>query len=148
VTPLADWAPTYRQILVAVDGSRAAGAAVGHAVALARGAHARITLLTVAPRKRCLGVVGVPSPPDLTASYVAALRATVATVPPDVGLVTGVAFGDAAREIVRVAREGAHDVIVMGGQRGRRRRAHGAVTRRVLRDAPVAVLLVPDAGGW
>lgn len=52
--------------------------------------------------------------------------------------------GDPAEEIVRLAREGAYDVIVMGtrGQAGREHWMLGSVAQAVVNDAPCTVVVV------
>lgn len=139
---------TLRRILAAVDGSREAEAALRQAVALAREHRAQLTLLTVVPLRRCVGAVGTAGAPDLTDPHAAVLRAAAATVPGDVGVVTRIERGEASQAILRVAHEGAHDVIVMGRRaRGRadRRALCGSVSDRVLRGAAIPVLLTPGA---
>ena len=57
---------------------------------------------------------------------------------------TAVVTGAAATEVVRFAREGGYDLVVMGthGRRGIRHLVLGSVTERVVREAPCAVLVV------
>jgi nucleotide-binding universal stress UspA family protein len=137
----------YRNILVALDGSADADAAIAHASRLAEDQHARLTLLTVAPYPYQHAAIGVPAPPDLSDCYAAALRKAVDSVPDDVSLTSRLLRGHAAETILMVAGEGDYDLIVMGSHgHGRLHRALlGSVSHRVLHDSPVPVLLIRHA---
>jgi nucleotide-binding universal stress UspA family protein len=135
----------YREILVAVDGSRESERALVHAVALAREEHARLTLVTViAP------VTVTPSPtltgvPSIRDTYGEILASARDAVPDDVGVTTILLEGSPAREIVGLTRTGRYDLVVMGTH-GRGRLAGallGSVSRGVLKCADTPVLLVP-----
>jgi nucleotide-binding universal stress UspA family protein len=134
----------YRNILVALDGSADAEAAVAHASSLARDQNARLMLLTVAPYPFQHAGIAVPAPPDLTDCYAGALRKAVESVPPDVSLTSRLLRGNAAETILRIAREGDYDLIVMGshGHSRLHRALLGSVSHRVLHDSPVPVLLI------
>jgi nucleotide-binding universal stress UspA family protein len=134
----------YRNILVAVDGSADADAAVLHASRLAEDQRARLTLLTVAPYPYQLAAVGVPSPPDQTDCYAEALRRAVDSVSPDVGLTSRLLRGSAAETILRTIEDGDYDLVVMGshGHSRLHRALLGSVSHRVLHDSPVPVLLI------
>jgi nucleotide-binding universal stress UspA family protein len=60
-----------------------------------------------------------------------------------------IAEGSAARQIVKIARSGHHDLIVLGthGRTGIDHLAVGSVAERVVRHAGCAVLVVPQAEG-
>jgi nucleotide-binding universal stress UspA family protein len=137
----------YRNILVALDGSADAQAAVAHASRLAEDQHARLMLITVAPYPYQHAAIGVPAPPDLTDCYAAALRRAVDSVPDDVSLTSQLLRGNAAETILRVAHDGDHDLIVMGshGHSRLHRALLGSVSHRVLHDSPVPVLLIRHA---
>ncbi|HEY5195718.1 MAG TPA: universal stress protein [Solirubrobacteraceae bacterium] len=137
----------YRNILVALDGSADAEAAVAHASRLAEDQNARLMLLTVAPYPYQHAGIGVPAPPDLTDCYAGALRRAVESVPPDVSLTSQLLRGNAAETILRAAHDGDYDLIVMGSHgHGRLHRALlGSVSHRVLHDSPVPVLLIRHA---
>lgn len=134
----------YRNILVALDGSPDADAALRHAVTLARDQRALLTVLTVVPRPPSPAGAGVPPPPDLTDVHGAILREAVATIPNDVGVTTRLEHGDAADAILRLAREGSYDLVVMGSHGHSRvhRALLGSVSERVLKAATVPVLLM------
>jgi nucleotide-binding universal stress UspA family protein len=137
----------YREILVAVDGSRESQRALVHAAALARDEHARLTLVTV------IAPVAVSPVPTLSSiscvrdSYAEILARARDSVPDDVGVTTMLIDGSPAREIVRLAKTGRFDLIVMGTH-GRGRLAGallGSVSREVLHCAGMPVLLLPYA---
>jgi nucleotide-binding universal stress UspA family protein len=134
----------YRNILVAVDGSPDAQAALSQAAALARDQRARLTLLSVVPPPPTPVGPGVMPPPELSDVHEAIMRDAVATVPDDVGVITRIEHGAAAEGILRVAEEGGHDLIVMGSHGyGRVHTALlGSVSQRVLHRAEVPVLLM------
>jgi nucleotide-binding universal stress UspA family protein len=135
----------YRNILVPVDGSRAALAAVSQAVFLARDQNARLTLLTVeAPDA---GVAIGMQPPGRGDAFERALREASRSIPGDVGVTTMLVKGEPGPTILRVAAHGGYDLVVMGSHgHGRMYRALlGSVSERVLRDAEIPVLLVPQA---
>jgi nucleotide-binding universal stress UspA family protein len=138
----------YRNVLVAYDGSPEAELALAHAVALAQNQRARLALVAV---------VG-PVPPlawqapggvrqlheDQQADLDRRLRAAADRVPDDLPLTTRLLDGDPAQELLRAAREGDHDVIIMGSRgRGRVTAALlGSVSNRLLHAAPVPVIVV------
>ncbi|MEZ5078634.1 MAG: universal stress protein [Solirubrobacterales bacterium] len=138
----------YRHILVAVDGSPDADAALLHAAALARDQNALLTLLTVASTGSPTPVgpgTGVPADPvDLHGKI---LRQATDSLPDDVGVTTRLERGDPAAAIIRVADEGQHDLIVMGshGHSRFRRALLGSVSERVLADSRIPVLLMRSA---
>lgn len=134
----------YRNILVALDGSPDAAAALEHAVALARDQNARLTLLTVVPPQPTPVGAGVMPPPELTDVSEAIIRDAVASVPDDVGVTTRIEHGAAAERILRTVEEDGHDLVVMGSHGYGRVQAAllGSVSQRVLHRAGVPVLLM------
>jgi nucleotide-binding universal stress UspA family protein len=136
----------FRSSLVAVDGSTHSTRAVEEAVDLARSMGGRLTLISVGAHP-----VVWPSPyqtvlsdAELAKTAQAALDDAVAKVPDDVPVATVARVGRPADEIVRTAREGFHDLIVMGA-RGRGAMTSlllGSVSHAVLNQSPGAVLIV------
>ncbi|HVY96154.1 MAG TPA: universal stress protein [Solirubrobacterales bacterium] len=137
----------YHRILVAVDGSPDAAAALAHAVTLARDQNARITLLTVAPPTPKPIAVGASAPPDLLDAHEELLRKATAQVPGDVGVTARLERGNAAETILRLA--GDHDLVVMGSHGHSRvhRALLGSVSERVLKASKVPVLLMRGGEG-
>jgi nucleotide-binding universal stress UspA family protein len=133
----------YRKILVAVDGSPDAEAALRHAVALAHDQNAPLTLLSVVPPPPKPVGAGVP-PPHLTAFYGKTLREAVDSVPDDVGVTSRLEHGPIAETILRLAVEDGHDLLVMGshGHSRMRRALLGSVSERLLHTATIPVLLM------
>lgn len=138
----------YHRILVAVDGSPDAEAALRHAFALARDQHALITLLTVAPPPATAIGVGASSPPDLLDFHARILREATELVPADIGVTTRLERGNPAETILKIAREGEHDLVVMGSHGHSRvhRALLGSVSERVLKASTVPVLLMRSQG--
>jgi nucleotide-binding universal stress UspA family protein len=134
----------YHNILVALDGSPDAEAALGHAVSLARDQHARLTLLTVPPSPNRSAAVGTAPPPDLLDVHEEILREATDLLPHDIGVTTRLERGDAAATILRVAREENQDLIVMGSHGHSRihRALLGSVSERVLAQSSIPVLLM------
>jgi nucleotide-binding universal stress UspA family protein len=137
----------YRTILVAVDGSPDAAAALRHAQSLARDQHARLILLTVVPAAPpqvvSPGVV-LPPPEDAGEAFARILRKAADTLAPDVGVELRLDRGRPAQRILAVARECGCDLIVMGFH-GHGRLHHalmGSVSDSVLRAGGLPVLLV------
>ena len=137
-------APTYRAILVPLDGSALAERALPDAVALAARSGARLLLLRVAIANlvtRNDPQTGDPYLADLAADYLKDVTARVG------GRVTAEpveAWGEPGPVIGRVARERGVDLIVMAthGRSGLGRWLYGSVADYVLRHAPAPVLLV------
>ena len=137
----------FRNILVAIDGSPTATAALEEAIDLARSDGARLVLLSIAapPRWRFTGPTYVPYPTDEELQRAAwdALARAEALVPADVPVSSIVRLGSPAAEIVARAVEGGHDLIVMGS------RGHGllgalllgSVSRAVVARSAVPVLV-------
>ncbi|HZO07213.1 MAG TPA: universal stress protein, partial [Solirubrobacterales bacterium] len=133
-------------ILVAIDGSPDAEAALRHAAALARDQNARLTLLTVAPNPANTAGVGGAAPPDPLDLHVKALREATDSVPDDTGVTTLLERGDPAHAILATAEKGGHDLIVMGSHgHGRVLRALlGSVSAKVLEKATLPVMILRD----
>jgi nucleotide-binding universal stress UspA family protein len=137
----------YRHVLVAYDGSPDADLALDHAVGLAQAFRARIALVSVVPPAPAFAW---QAPGGVRAAHDASqqdlderLRSAADRVPDDLPLTTRLLDGDPAREILRAAREGEHDLIVMGSRgRGRVTAALlGSVSNHVMHDADVPVMI-------
>jgi nucleotide-binding universal stress UspA family protein len=134
----------YRNILVALDGSPDADAALRHATSLARDQNALLTLLSVVPRSPVPTGPGVAPPPDLTDVHQAIIHEALEPVPDDVGVTTKLEHGDPAAAILAWIRENPCDLVVMGSHGHSRvhRALLGSVSQRVLKGATVPVLLM------
>jgi nucleotide-binding universal stress UspA family protein len=133
-----------RSILVPTDFSERSGYAFRLACSVARDHGARLTVLHVVPPPMAAYVGGVMTPePDRHEGEWARLRLVQ---PPEPGLPVEhlLAEGDAGEAIVRAAREGKCDLIVLGthGRTGLGRTLLGSVAEKVLRQALCPVLTV------
>ena len=123
----------YRNILVAVDGSPDADAALAHAGALARDQRARLTLLTAIPPLPATALLASGAAPprsEVVRHYADLLRRAAETLPEDVSVTTLLVEGPASRVLVERARSGEFDLIVMGSH-GHGRAAQRAAGLRV-----------------
>jgi nucleotide-binding universal stress UspA family protein len=139
----------FRNILVAVDGSAQSARALDEAVDLARSVHGRLTLISVGtpPPIWPSPYQIAPTEVELEAEAWAVIASEAAKVPDDVPFSSVVRVGQPAEEIVRIAEQGEHDLIIMGA-RGRGAATSlllGSVSHGVLNRAPRAVLIVHDA---
>jgi len=140
--------PRYRHVLVAFDGSPEAELALAHAIAMAQVYRARLRIVAVVPPPPMLawqapgGMQGVHDAEQRELDK--HLRAAADSVPDDLSVTTQLLDGDPAREVLRMAREGDHDVIVLGSRgRGRVTAALlGSVSNRVMHDASVPVIVI------
>jgi nucleotide-binding universal stress UspA family protein len=143
----------FHSILVAVDGSRAAAKALEEAIDLARREGARLTLIAVAapPRVRITVppyVVPFVSDDELEREAREIVERAEAHVPEDVPASTVVRRGPAAKAILERVEAGEHDLVVMGS-RGLGPAGSlilGSVSRAVLGESPVPVLIVRERG--
>jgi nucleotide-binding universal stress UspA family protein len=139
----------FHNILVAVDGSVDADAALAHAIDLAESEHTRLTLMTA--------VAEVPA-----TSYVMAgegfgrliegahaqaeevIRQARDQVPADLPVTTVLSEQPIRLALIRQIKEGHHDLVVMGSRgRGAVRAALlGSASHYVLHHSPVPVLIV------
>jgi nucleotide-binding universal stress UspA family protein len=141
-------------ILCPIDFSEPSRGALRYAVAIATRFRAGVTVLTVNDPL----LVAAADMASGTGSLAADARTelekffldTLAGMPPGVTVEFAVTSGAAAREILRVAREGGARLIVMSshGATGIRRLFFGSTTERVLRETSVPVLVTPalDSG--
>ncbi len=151
----------YRRILVPLDGSTLAEAALPHAVAVARRFEASLTLLqvvTTLPVAAAIdagataGAETVMSVEALEASEQAAHeyldQVTQRRELGDIPVQAKVVRGRPAREIARLARGEGVDLIVMSthGRSGLGRLVFGSVADQVLRESGIPILLVRPQG--
>jgi nucleotide-binding universal stress UspA family protein len=140
--------PRYRHVLVAFDGSKEAELALDHAIAMAQVYRARLALVAVVAPPPLLawqapgGMRGVHEAEQTELE--ASLRLAADRVPDDMSVSTRLLDGDPARELLRAARDGDHDVLVMGSRgRGRMTAALlGSVSNRVMHDAEIPVIVI------
>ena len=137
----------YRNILVAVDGSKESDLALDAAIDLALGSNARLTVLHVATRAPAslrTTAAGAATAAELPEYHEKVLHEAIDKVPKDLPITTLLLEGNAAHTIVKAAREHEHDLIVIGSRgRGRASAALlGSVSHEVLHEAPVPVLVV------
>jgi nucleotide-binding universal stress UspA family protein len=142
----------FRSILVAVDGSPAATAALMQAIDLARTEGARLTLISVAAPLRWQVAAGpyylpFPGEDELEREAQETLDHAEALVPEGVPVSTALRRGRIAEEILKRVETGEHDLIVIGS-RGLGRAGSlllGSVSRAVLAGSPVPVLIARAA---
>ncbi len=136
----------YRSILVAVDGSPDAEAALAHAAALARDQNARLTLMTAIPPLPATALLASGAAPprsEVIRHYAETLRHATDSLPPDVSVTTLLVEGTPARALIQRAESGDYDLIVMGSHGHGRLHASllGCVSQKVLHASPIPVLL-------
>jgi nucleotide-binding universal stress UspA family protein len=141
----------FSSILVAVDGSTHSARALEQAIDLARSEGARLTLVTVAARPVIWpsAYQATVTDAELEETAQALLDEAAEKIPDDVPQATVVRIGRPADEIVRRAKDGLHDLIVMGA-RGRGAATSlllGSVSHAVLNQSPAAVLIVHGEDG-
>jgi nucleotide-binding universal stress UspA family protein len=138
----------YRHVLVAFDGSPDSELALEHAVGLSQAFRSRLALVAVVPPPPAFAW---QAPGGVRAAHDAqmdeldkGLREAADAIPDDLPVTTRLLDGDPAHEILRAAREGEHDLIVMGSRgRGRVTAALlGSVSQRVMHESPVPVMIV------
>lgn len=116
----------YRSILVAIDASATAERALEHATELASVMRARLTVLSVvSPLPSFAYRAGIDTArleEEAQQEATDLVRAAADAAPPDISVTTRVRMGHAGEEIVAQAKEGDHDLVVLGS-RGRGRLA-------------------------
>jgi nucleotide-binding universal stress UspA family protein len=143
----------FTNILVAIDGSDHAARALAEAADIARCSEARLTIMTVVPDPAAWLLAGGAYGGELDyetllteseREYRTLLDSALAELPSGVHASTELAHGRPADCIIGVAKEGGHDLIVLGS-RGRgqvRSLLLGSVSHQVLNASRVAVLIV------
>jgi nucleotide-binding universal stress UspA family protein len=134
---------SFRSILVPIDGSPPALAALEHAVALAEGTTTKVDVLrvTTAPPASATGAIaGVQE--EVERSIDAAIQAAHARLGDHVAYRT--VQGDPLPRIIEVADAGDYDLVVVGthGRVGRLHSLLGSVAQGIVRAAPCPVLTV------
>lgn len=116
----------YRNILVAIDGTRCSARALEHACELALALNAKLMIVSVVPPPPPFVPGGGVDPQtlasEMTAETERILREAADGSPRDLSLQTRLRRGQPAAEIVAQAEEGEHDLVVLG-TRGRGRLA-------------------------
>jgi len=146
-----------RNVLVAVDGSENSDRALDFALDLAEKFGASVTILNVS-ESLAMGAVPQESatyPSGSTAVLAKDLRAIqnelvsrnvyhARAVMPNLPVSSMLKEGDAALEIVNVAKDGGFDVIVVGhrGSGKMRERLLGSISEKVAHNAPCPVVIV------
>jgi nucleotide-binding universal stress UspA family protein len=139
---------SLHRLLVAVDGSANAELALTAAITAARRDHATLTLLLVGPdigAGPAAWSVPIPEGCDQVAVDDDARRqldATVARIPADIGVTTLYRRGKPGPEIVKAAKQGDYDAILLGARGvGRVGALLGSVSHYVLHHAEIAVFV-------
>jgi len=137
----------YRNILVAIDGSPDADAALAHAAELARDQRARLTLVTAVPQVPATALLASGAAPprsEVIKHYAELLRVAAASLPDDVSVTTLLVEGPPARALIERSKSGAFDLIVMGSHGHGRLHTSllGCVSQKVMQASPIPVLLI------
>jgi nucleotide-binding universal stress UspA family protein len=139
----------FRQLLVAVDGSRNAELALAAAVTAARRDNAAITLICVAPdvvadaARFPSAAQIVPADQDAVDRHAEkVLRQAVDLIPDDIPVTRIVRRGRAGEQIVAHANESNYDAILLGARGvGRFEAILGSVSQHVMHHAQIAVFV-------
>jgi nucleotide-binding universal stress UspA family protein len=144
--PITEPAPA-RNVLVAIDGSKESRLALAYGLAIARSQHARLGLVAVVPELPPLYGPAAANRPELEAKEMEKVLTQARDgLPEDISVTTRLLGGEPSKAIVTAAREGGHDLILMGSRgRGRLQGALlGSVSQAVLHAAPVRVIVVHE----
>ena len=137
----------YRNLLVAIDGSRSGELALRGAVTVARRDNSRVTLLCVTPdvvaeASRWPALAPIPDQRDADAVAEKLLREAVARIPEDIPVTTLVRRGRPGPEIVATAKDHPYDAILLGARGvGRVEALIGSVSQYVMHHADCAVFV-------
>lgn len=144
----------FSSVLCPIDFSDQSTRALRYATALAGHAGGRLTVIHVAHPLLVEAAAAGADVSAVTREIHGELRTAVAQVTSETAswgpqIETKVTTGDAAEDIVRYASDQGASLIVMGthGLTGYRKLLLGSVAERVLRSAPVPVLVVPEMEG-
>lgn len=140
----------FSNILVGLDGSPSSERALKHAIDLAKGGNAKLTLMTVAPPPATYVTLGGVSLETMTAELDKwasdVLDSAAQMVPDELDAQRMQARGDAGHEILNEVKRGGYDLIILG-TRGRGRTQEGllgSVNGYLHFHAHVPLLSVPD----
>jgi nucleotide-binding universal stress UspA family protein len=143
----------FLNILVGIDGSPSSQRALEQAIDLARSGNAKLTLMTVAPPVSSYVTLARVSPEAMAAELdkwaTEVLNEAAQSVPENVLAHTVQASGQAGPELLKEAKRGGYDLIVLG-TRGRGRALEGvfgSVNGWLHFHARVPILSVPDDEG-
>ena len=139
----------FKKICCATDFSEPSRIGMLEAAELARRLEADLELVHVQTPPPMVGTDMIATPIEMTETALAEIEKTMAMWRDEAERLVGravrsaVLTGDAAGEIVRLARDRAIDLIVVGthGRRGLRRLVVGSVAERIVREAPCAVVV-------
>jgi nucleotide-binding universal stress UspA family protein len=136
------------RLLVAIDGSAHAELALSAAITAARRDNASVTLLTVGPDLSAspaawsVPVTGALDQEAVDRDGCKRLDATIARIPSDIPVHKIYRRGKAGPEIVKAAKQGDYDAIVLGARGvGRVGSMMGSVSSYVLHHADIAVFV-------
>jgi nucleotide-binding universal stress UspA family protein len=139
----------FHNILVAVDGSADADAALAHAIDLAESEHTRLTLMTAVTAVPPTAYLMPGQEPgrlgeDAQRQAEAVIRQARDRVPADLPVTTVLTEKPIRLALIRQIEEGHHDLVLIGSRgRGAVRAALlGSVSHYVLHHSPVPVLIV------
>ena len=143
----------YKKILVPLDGSVLAEKVLPHAVALAKGSGAEVTLVTVVELSLGVGAAKLEAFPQAAAEQKMAIRAEAMGYlqkvqrnlkDQGVGVTVAVLEGDVASQIIAYAEQKAFDLIAMAthGRSGIDRFVMGSIAEKVVRSTIAPVLLI------
>ncbi|WP_028067505.1 universal stress protein [Solirubrobacter soli] len=139
---------TLHRLLVAIDGSANAELALTAAITAARRDNATITLISVGPDLSTgpaawsVPVAGTLDQGSVDEDLCKRLRAVTARIPSDIAVHTLYRRGKPGPEIVKAAKEGDYDAIILGARGvGRVGALMGSVSSHVLHHADIAVFV-------
>jgi len=140
----------FRNLLVAVDGSRHSKQALCEAIDIAEAMHGRLTILTAIPRPPAwtttpaTAAAGVPLALELESESGQTLSAAVACIPKSVP-VTKILTHEPIRSALMEQIAGGHYDLLVMGSRGRGAISSsllGSVSHHALHHSPIPVLIV------
>jgi nucleotide-binding universal stress UspA family protein len=142
----------FHNILVGIDGTPASERALDQAIDLARGSHARLTILTAVGRMPAMAAASADAAAvvqlrnDLERAACKLLDDAVARIPDEIPVTKIVSHESVRSAILTRVRSGCHDLVVIGsrGRTGLRATVLGSTSRDLVPRCEVPVLVVHD----